>query len=195
MKKFQDMLKGKGGKSALNGAVLLFVAGLAIFILYGFFQRNIGGGTGDASSAPPQATGAPAAADDSYEAALEQKLEDTLSQIDGVGKVKVMLTLASGDEITVAQDSTTSNSSTSETDSGGGTRTTQSTDTSNKNVIIPDNSGNNNPLILTQSQPKVEGVIVVAEGGDSVFVRDAVTKAVAAVTNVDAYKIQVFKMK
>jgi len=195
MKKFQELLKGKSGKKALNFAVILFVAGLAIFVVYGFFQNSMGAGSGLSATDPPAATAPPVADTDAYVTALEQKLEDTLSQIDGAGKVTVMLTLASGGDITVAQDSTTNSSTTTQTDSAGGTSTSKTDSADSKNVITSDKNGNDSPLILNQSQPKVEGVIVMAEGGGDASIRYALTNAVAAVLGVDAYKIQVFKMK
>jgi len=195
MKNPLDFFKGKNGKTALNGAVLLLIAGFTLFAFGGIFRKNTGlGGDSPATGNPREETAA-ALSGEGYEAGLEQRLEDTLSQMHGVGKVKVMLTLSYGKEITVANDSTTSESDIKETDSGGGTRTTQTRSTDTKNIIMSDRNGDSEPLVLREAQAKVEGVIVVAEGGDSVFVRDAVTKAVGAVLGVEVHKIQVFKMK
>ncbi|MCL2351114.1 MAG: stage III sporulation protein AG [Firmicutes bacterium] len=194
MKNLPDFFKGKGGKAALNGAVLLLIAGFALFALNGIFQKNTGAGV-KAPDAGTQAEASASASCGDYELGLEQRLEDTLSQMDGVGKVKVMLTLSYGKELTVAQDSVTSGSDISETDSGGGTRTTKTTSADTKNIIIQDSGGSDTPLIVKEARPKVEGVVVVAEGGGSAYVRDAVTKAVGAVLGVAVHKIQVFKMK
>jgi len=190
----RDFFKGKGGKTALNGAALLLVAGFALFAFNGIFQKNSGPGADEAGGGPGDA-GAAASFGENYETGLEQRLEEILSQMDGVGKVKVMLTLSIGKEITVAEDSVTNESDMSEADSGGGTRKTQTRSVDSKNIIMSGRNGNSEPLVIKEAQPKVEGVIVVAQGGDSAFVRDAVTKAVSAVLGVDAHKIQVFKMK
>jgi len=86
-----------------------------------------------------------------------------------------------------------STSHTSETDSAGGTRTSQE-ETINKEVIFTDEGGSKVPATQTIVKPKIEGVIVTAEGGDDVNVKTNIISAVEAVTGVATHKIQVFSM-
>ena len=42
--------------------------------------------------------------------------------------------------------------------------------------------------------PKVEGAIIIAEGGENVTIKSNIIQAVSAVTGLPSHKIQVFKM-
>ena len=42
--------------------------------------------------------------------------------------------------------------------------------------------------------PKVEGAIILAEGGDNATIKANIVQAVSAVTGLATHKIQVFKM-
>ena len=54
--------------------------------------------------------------------------------------------------------------------------------------------GTNIPMTQTIVSPKVEGVIVTAEGASNVNVKTNIISAVEAVTGVPTHKIQVFSM-
>ena len=54
---------------------------------------------------------------------MEQKLENILSNIKGVGKTKVLITYSQTSQIIPMYDEDSSTITTEETDSGGGTRT------------------------------------------------------------------------
>ena len=82
---------------------------------------------------------------------------------------------------------------TSETDSEGGTRTVEEKGT-NKEVIFTEENGNNVPATQTIINPKVEGVIVTAEGANDASTRANIVSAVEAVTGVPTHKVQVFSM-
>ena len=43
--------------------------------------------------------------------------------------------------------------------------------------------------------PKVEGAIVIAEGGGNVTIKSNIIQAVSAVTGLATYKVQVFEMQ
>lgn len=82
---------------------------------------------------------------------------------------------------------------TSETDSEGGTRTVEEKGT-NKEVIFTEENGNNVPATQTIINPKVEGVIVTAEGATDANIKANIVSAVEAVTGVATHKVQVFSM-
>lgn len=110
------------------------------------------------------------------------ELEQILGHIDGVGKVKVMLTLARGEEIFYQTDD--DHNATSETDS-------LRTDT----VIITDGSRGQSGLIRQINPPIFQGAIVVCQGADRPSVCLAVVEAVSDVTGLGADRISVLKMK
>ena len=82
---------------------------------------------------------------------------------------------------------------TSETDSEGGTSTVEEKGT-NKEVIFTEENGNNVPATQTIINPKVEGVIVTAEGATDANIKANIVSAVEAVTGVATHKVQVFSM-
>lgn len=50
------------------------------------------------------------------------------------------------------------------------------------------------PFIVKEKTPEIEGIVVVAEGGDDIIVKDAISKAAQALFNVPAHKVEVLKM-
>lgn len=72
----------------------------------------------------------------------------------------------------------------------GGTRKQESSNT-NKEVIT---DGDNKAITQTVLLPKIEGTIVIAEGGGNPNIKANIIQAVAAVTGVATYKVQVFEM-
>ena len=77
------------------------------------------------------------------EIGMEQKLENILSNIKGVGKTKVLITYSQTSQIIPMYDEDSSTSTTEETDSGGGTRTVNES-TTKKDVIYEDKNGTTN---------------------------------------------------
>ncbi len=125
-----------------------------------------------------------------YEKNLEMRLENILSSVAGVGEVKVMITLRYGKEIIVAQDVNSSENTTREYSGDAVTKEITDKKSDTKKIII-----NDKPLVLKQMEPKVEGIIIIAQGGDDIYVKEALTKSAQTILNVDAHKIQVMKMK
>lgn len=112
----------------------------------------------------------------------EKRLEDILSMCEGAGKVKVMLTYKNQGSLAVAE-----NKNTSENREGDSIK-------SDANTEVVFNS-EKEPVILSRDEPAVEGVVIVAEGGGNIQVKDSLTKAAQALTGVEPYKIEVLKMK
>lgn len=122
---------------------------------------------------------------------LEKRLEDILYKMSGVGKVKVLITYSQTSSIIPMYSENENTSVTEEMDSGGGTRK-QETTNSSKEVVV---DSQNNAITRTVYLPKVEGAIVLAEGGGNANVKANIIQAVAAVTGVATYKVQVFAMR
>lgn len=114
--------------------------------------------------------------------ALEEKLENTLSEIDGAGRVMVMLTVESGMKRVFAQDGSV------EQDEGAVQRETQT-------VVVSAGSGTQETVLVQQIYPQFQGALVVATGGGDPTVRLKLTEAVAALTGLGADKISICKGK
>ena len=115
---------------------------------------------------------------------LETKLEEILSQIQGVGEVKVLLNYSESSEVVAMYNETSKTSNTEETDTSGGTRKIQETDTQ-KDIIYQEDNGEKTPI---------EGAIITAKGANQVDVKTNIIQAVEAVTGLATHKIQVFEM-
>lgn len=112
---------------------------------------------------------------------IDVELEEILSQIRGVGKVKVMITEASAAQTVYQTDTDT-------------TASGENTSSRVETVVIGSGSSREG-LISTVTPPVYLGVVVVCQGGDQPNVKLAVVQAVAAVTGVGTDHISVLKMK
>ncbi len=148
--------------------LLVLVVGIVLMLLPG--ER-------EAAQKAPQTTQAT-----QEKADITQQLEQILGQIQGVGKVKVMLTQAEGESYRYQYDedvSMSDGSSTSRKDT----------------VIITDADRNETPVISQILPPKYLGAVIVCQGAENASVKLAVVEAVARITGLGADMISVLKMK
>lgn len=127
--------------------------------------------------------------EDSYEQLLEARLEQTLSKVKGVGKNSVMITLSASAENVVEKDREISSESTKD----GESTDTSKRSTSSETSVYTGGAGEETPYVSKQLSPKIQGVLVVAEGGDDPVVVENITEAVQALFGVDTHKIKVMK--
>lgn len=126
---------------------------------------------------------------------IETKLEDILSHISGVGKVRVMITYSETSTINPVYNEDSKTSNINEIDSGGGTRTTTEVN-SQKEVIYKENKdGSKEPVTQSIISPKIEGAIIAAQGASNATIKANIIQAVEAATGLATHKIQVFKME
>lgn len=115
-------------------------------------------------------------------AGLNRQLEQILSQVDGAGKVRVLINYNQSGEKILAYDL---ESNTNEKESGK--------ENNSKSEVVYD--GNKMPVILKEYMPKVEGVIIVAQGGNNENVKKQLIAGTVALLGIDEHKIEVLKMK
>jgi stage III sporulation protein AG len=179
-------------QNIVNLAVILII-GIIIVIAGGSFFKDNKKNTPD--SVPLTANTNLTKAkntEDTYGDQLENKLESILSQIEGVGKVSVMITFYSGSEIVPAIDTRNGETVTEESDNQGGNRKITATEKENKTLIINEQGGHQKPLILKELQPAVKGVIVAAEGAADLRTKSNICEAVKTALGIPAHKVQVF---
>lgn len=129
-----------------------------------------------------------------YAADLEKRLTEVLSQMEGVGKVKVMITLKTSRELVVEKDHSAARSATNESDSQGGVRVITDTDSAESTVYSTDGSVSI-PYVAKTYAPKIEGVLVVAQGAGKGTVNRTIVEIVGALFGVEAHKVVVVKME
>ena len=54
--------------------------------------------------------------------------------------------------------------------------------------------GSSSPVIIKEMTAEISGIVIVAEGGDDIFVKNSLIRAAQALFGVPANKVEVFKM-
>lgn len=130
---------------------------------------------------------------DEYEEYLEERVARTLEYVEGVGKTKVMITLKSSGQKIIEKDQQSSSQTTKEEDSSGGTRSVEDNTTDKTSIYEQTSDGSQAPYVSKELSPEIEGVIVIAEGGDHAVVVQNITEAIQALFGVEAHKIKIMK--
>lgn len=110
---------------------------------------------------------------DEYVKGLEDKLEKSLSLLSGAGKVTVIISVESGKETVLATVKTNEQGVSKEEPFTVGGKT----------------------VVLTETYPKISGVVIVAEGANNLSVRVSIINAASVFLNVNSDKIQILPMK
>ena len=116
---------------------------------------------------------------------LEDRLTALVSSIEGVGRVRVMVTLENDGERVYLRDRESELLS----DPSG----RASVDRKEDSVIIKNGSSEQGILIKT-AEPKIRGVAVVCDGGDDPAVRTRIVDTVTALFSVSSARVSVEKM-
>ena len=131
---------------------------------------------------------------DKKEETLEEKLENILSLINGAGKVDVLITYSNGVEQIPMFDTKQNTTTIQEADKDGGTRKTEEV-SNEQNIIFNENGNVKTPVIKQTINPKVIGVIIIADGADNLSVKENLIIAAQATLDVSAHRVQVFARK
>lgn len=126
-----------------------------------------------------------------YETVQEEKLKKLLSAMENVGEVEVMLTFVSSEEQVVEKDEPISRSSTVEQDSEGGTRSVTQYEKGDSTVY---QNKEGEPFVTKVLYPRVDGVLVIAEGAGDGKVNRSITEAAQALFGVEAHRVKVLPM-
>ena len=119
--------------------------------------------------------------DAAVEVPLEEKLSQILSEVDGVGEVRVLLTVAAGEEILYQVDQDVSKGD-------------NSSNIKSDTVTVTDGDRNQNGMIRQVNPATYQGAIVVCTGADDLNVQLAVIDAVSKATGLGSNRISVLKM-
>lgn len=129
-----------------------------------------------------------------YTKYLENKLEETLKDMRGVGEVRVMITLQASAEQVVEKDEPISRNNTSETDGDGGERTIYQID-SGQETVYSKQGTDQTPYVTKTILPKISGVLIVAEGAGTGTVSKSITEIAEALFDLEVHKIKVVPME
>ena len=105
-------------------------------------------------------------------------METLLGKISGTGQLSLMLTVQSGAELELAEDT--------DADERGQRRET---------VTLGRGSGTQDVVVTRERYPSYQGAVVVCEGAGDAAVRLALTEAVSALTGLSADRISIVQCK
>lgn len=168
-------MKNWSGKAAqvikkYRYAIFVLVIGIFLMLLPSYTGRQ----SGNESTQPVQKS-------ESY-TDITGELTEVLSSIQGVGNVRVMLTVSTGEQTIYQVDE---NISSTETGSS----------IQKETVIITGTDRREEALISYIKPPTYLGAIIVCQGADQASVKLAIVDAVSKITGLSSDKISVVKMK
>lgn len=112
----------------------------------------------------------------SYVKDLENRLEKTLSEIKGAGNVSVVITVDSGKETIYASEKVT-------VSENGKTTVTESP------ILV-----NGKPVVVKENYPEIVGVLIVAQGANSISVMKNIQQAAVSLLNINLSRIEILAM-
>ncbi len=119
---------------------------------------------------------------------FEREIEKALSSSNGVGRVKVMLSLDSSVENVYAKEA---RQSSKKQESGVVSEATSDM----KPQILSEGSGKQSPVVVKELYPAFRGALVICDGADDISTRVGVIESVSALTGLTSDRISVIKMK
>ncbi|MGN0976389.1 MAG: stage III sporulation protein AG [Gemmiger sp.] len=155
-------------KRLMNLLILAGIAGMLLIALSEWIP--------EAEEAPKQ-TGSQTSVDtqEDYAACLERRLTELLACEEGVGRVRVMVTLVTNEQTIYAKDRQYDDGALRE----------------ESHVLV---SGNEPALVETVAAPEILGIAVICDGGGNASVASSVTQILSALTGVGASHISVSQM-
>ena len=179
--------------------ILMFVAGVLLILLT--FPGLIGGEKKDKdkkiaieSSDKQIGTNTTSYDSNTYISELEGRLENILRKVNGIGEVEVMITLRASKQKIPLKDVPYTQEGLNEVDGEGGSRTNNSIQKEESTVLVINEDGNTQPYILQEREPEVEGILVIAEGGDNVLIIRDIIEAAEVLFNIPVHKVKIMKM-
>lgn len=188
MEKLKQLLKNK------NHLLVIVLVGVLLLVIALPVEKKPGLNSTDMANAEIGGENGQTDGGNDYCIYMEGKLENVLSRMEGAGKVRVVISMESSEERVVEKDQPFSSSATKETDSQGGNREINSMENRESTVYTSGGSGQE-PYVVKVISPKVEGVLVLAEGAGTGNVSKNISDAIQVLFGIEAHKIRVVKME
>ncbi|MCC8100812.1 MAG: stage III sporulation protein AG, partial [Clostridiales bacterium] len=126
---------------------------------------------------------------------LEERLARILSQVEGIGETRVMITLKSDGKKVVEKDTEQSEGKEENTDESGSSSSSEQSSSGESTIYEKASDGSEAPFVSENLAPEILGVLVIAQGADDSLIVTEITEAVMALFSVEAHKIKVMKME
>lgn len=129
-----------------------------------------------------------------YQLSLERQLALTLSQMQGVGQVTVMLTLGTTFDQQLAVNVQQTTRTTEERDGTGVSNMTKEKIMSSQPVMSRVGGGES-IVATTELMPRIKGVLIVATGAKDARIQESLMRAAQTILSLPAHKVQVLPGK
>lgn len=166
MKKLKELLSNK---QAI--ILLLFVLGILIVIFSYIIPK-------------PHNNDIDAFSETEYVVYLEERVKKIISSIDGVGECDVMINVNSTVESVYVKENKKSYDNDENKSKG---------EQENSVLTMIDENGNQTALMKKQVMPSISGVVIVCDGGNSVYIQTAIIDAVSTLLDISSSKVCVIK--
>jgi len=145
----------------------IYLAVAVVLIMVAIYVSSFGGGRG--STAPGASYDPVRVANENFAREKEARLIATLSQVQGAGRVSAMVTVVGSPTLEIAHN--IEERTVTQTGANGQTNTT--TTLVRTPILV-----NGRPIILMEVNPRLVGIVVVAQGAGDIGVRLALLRAV-----------------
>lgn len=182
--------KGETGKNIRYPRIILAL-GILGMLLIGLSECGLGN---------PKTDALPSGAESgtqSYARELERRLLRVLQEMEGVGRVEILITMeGSGESVYATEEKEQGGSQSNYSAGGEALQSIQNSHSSEQNYLLVENQdGKRQALLVSRSEPQVKGVIVICDGADQPAVCQAVTEAVKTVLHITSNRVYVAKAK
>ncbi len=187
----------KSGKISLEGVKALFseerrgrvlmAVGILGMLLVLFSQCSFS----DRADTSTQTDSASISAEE-YTKALEKRLGNLIESMEGVGRAQVMVTLESSAQMVFATEEKVQTDRMQDV-TGEEKRREQVSGNSQSSLVLVDGGNGKRPLVKTQLEPTVRGVVVVCAGAESKVVSARIIDVVTTALGIGANKVCVVK--
>lgn len=173
-----DINRIKEAFSGKNKTKLLIIIGIAGMILI-LLSELIPGKDTKTQTRENQSTATEDNETDLYKQQIQNELTELLKKIKGVGDCKVMVTIEGTTEYVYAENISRYNDTDNE----------RTSDKYENNIVFTEKDGEKQALVRKIIKPKINGVLIVCEGGGNIQVNERVIKAVSTALDLSSSKI------
>ncbi len=125
----------------------------------------------------------------SYEAYLIDQISVMVAAITDEKAPHVTVTLRTNGETVYATENRTSERNSQEYSDSTLNKTLSDGDTEKTYIIVKNADGSQQPLVVTQIKPEIQGVVIVSKYGNNATVREKITQAVKTALNLSSTQV------
>ena len=162
--------------------VILFIIGVILLIVPSFFKHK--------KNKIIETSG-----NQEFVEKIQNDIADMVSNIEGAGKSKVLITLDEGEEIIYLAEKKENSQVITDENSYNQNLKRKTDDIEKKYITTKDSNGNETPVIIKKIEPKIRGAVISCQGAKNPEVRENIIKMVSVALDINSSKICVTKFR